>query len=181
MRRLVVNPGTPQAWEIQLKPGTNLLGRNSGNDFVIQAPGISSRHCQIVVGDDSTVIQDLRSTNGTFIEHRPIQEASLLNGQSVQLGSVEMIYYSEESVTDADTEADAATASAPPIPPPLASVPAGRRFCITASESTRALRLHEMSPRLLRRVREHAPGAWADGEILPFLRRRMPASQPRPD
>jgi hypothetical protein len=175
MHRLVVNPGTAQAWEIQLKRGTNRLGRNADNEFVIRAPGISGSHCQIVVGNEAVVIQDLNSTNGTFIEHQPIQQATLLDGQSVQLGSVEMMYYSETPLSSEDTEPPAAVDSAlhestltrprqagatlshpmgegrgegrsgtvmapmrdseivgaSPEPPPLESVPAGPRFCIT--------------------------------------------------
>jgi hypothetical protein len=48
MRRLVVNPGTPQAWEIHLKRGTNRLGRTRDNDFPIEDSSVSGSHCQMV-------------------------------------------------------------------------------------------------------------------------------------
>lgn len=38
--RLVVNPNTPQTWEIQLKPGLNSLGRGDANDFTIADPRV---------------------------------------------------------------------------------------------------------------------------------------------
>jgi hypothetical protein len=44
MNRLIVNPGTPQAWEIQLKPGTNALGRSDANDFKINDASVSGSH-----------------------------------------------------------------------------------------------------------------------------------------
>lgn len=94
MSRLVVNPDKPDAWEIQLKPGVNCIGRGDANDFIIGDASVSGSHCQIVVNDGSTTIQDLGSTNGTFINGTRIQNAKLENGQTIHLGGVEMIFYS---------------------------------------------------------------------------------------
>jgi len=74
MNRLVVNPGTPQAWEIQLKPGTNSLGRGDANDFKINDPSVSGSHCQILVSDHSVVLKDSSSSNGTFVGGTRIQD-----------------------------------------------------------------------------------------------------------
>ena len=49
MARLVVQPGSPAAWEIKLKAGANSLGRNPANDFTLDDPSVSGSHCQIVV------------------------------------------------------------------------------------------------------------------------------------
>jgi hypothetical protein len=111
MRRLVVNPGTPQAWEIQLKQGTNLLGRGFANDFRLEDPSVSSSHCQITVNGDSVFIKDLGSTNGTFVDRRPIQETKLEPGQTIHLGGVPLGFYADETV-------------AAPVPvPAIAAVP----------------------------------------------------------
>ena len=72
MNRIVVNPGTPQAWEIQLKQGTNSLGRAAHNDFPIEDLSVSGSHCQIIVSDEGVKIKDLGSTNGTFVNNTPI-------------------------------------------------------------------------------------------------------------
>src|SRR5258705_6243835 len=95
MARLLVNPGSPAAWEIQLKPGTNLLGRGFANDFKITDPSVSGSHCQIVVENGQIVIKDLGSTNGTYINRAPVKEAVLNGNQTVHLGSVEMAFYSD--------------------------------------------------------------------------------------
>ena len=102
MSLLVVNPGTAQAWEINLKPGANLLGRGDSNDFKINDPSVSGSHCQISVTDNQAVLRDSGSTNGTFVAGSPIREQQLQNGQAVRLGNVEMVFYSDT------------TASAPP-------------------------------------------------------------------
>jgi hypothetical protein len=111
MHRLVVNPGTPQAWEIQLRPGTNRLGRAESNDFQISDPSISSSHCHILVNGDSVTITDLGSTNGTFVNRaQVVQEAKLEDGHAIRLGTVETVFY-------AGTPAPAAVVSPPPPPP----------------------------------------------------------------
>ena len=107
MNRLVVNPGTPQAWEIQLKPGANSLGRNDANDFTINDPSVSGSHCQIVVGDNSVVLTDSGSTNGTFAGGSRVQELNLENGKGIRLGGVEMIFYSGTNMPAAAVESAA--------------------------------------------------------------------------
>ena len=130
MPRLVINPGTPTAWEIQLKQGANLLGRGFANDFKIEDPSVSGSHCQIVVANQTAVIKDLGSTNGTFINRAPVKEAVLLPGQIIHVGGVAMVYQTDAppSATVAETEllprptavpVAALLPTAPPATPPV--------------------------------------------------------------
>jgi hypothetical protein len=109
MPRLVVCPNSPQAWEIQLKPGENLLGRGFANDFKFDDPSVSGSHCSIVIGDGVAMIRDFGSTNGTFVGGSQVQQANLQNAQPIRLGNVEMIFY---------TDVAAAPVPAMQIPPP---------------------------------------------------------------
>src|SRR5215471_12064727 len=95
MARLVVNPGSPEAWEIQLKPGNNFIGRGFANDFKIQDGSVSGSHCQITVSDQRVIIKDLGSTNGTFLNRAPVREAELPDGCTVHLGGVPMSYHQD--------------------------------------------------------------------------------------
>jgi pSer/pThr/pTyr-binding forkhead associated (FHA) protein len=90
--RLLVNPGTPQAWEIQLKSGQNRLGRGEQNDFKVNHPSVSGSHCEIVVSSAGVLLKDLGSTNGTFVNRAPVHEALLQTGQHLHLGGVEMLF-----------------------------------------------------------------------------------------
>jgi len=110
MPRLIVHPRTPQAREIHLQPGENRLGRVPGNHFQIEDPSVSSSHCQIIVQDGQVTIKDLGSTNGTFLNRAPVQEAVLRSGHTLHLGVVELLFVSDEP------------ASAGPASPPVARI-----------------------------------------------------------
>lgn len=90
MARLVIHSGAQKGAELELQQGSNSLGRAIGNDFTLEDPTVSSRHCEIIVSDTTVRVRDLGSTNGTFIENRRIQDAEIRNGQILMLGSMEM-------------------------------------------------------------------------------------------
>src|ERR1041385_8794149 len=121
MPRLVINPGTPSTWEIQLRPGTNLLGRGFANDFKIDHPSVSGSHCQIVVENGTVVLKDLGSTNGTFVNRAPVSETYLQPGQVIHLGGVEMMFQGDAPVSITVTETE--MVPAPPVPPPMTVTP----------------------------------------------------------
>src|SRR6185312_9812993 len=116
MPRLVINPGTPQAWEIQLKPGLNFLGRGPSNDFKIEDGSVSGSHCQIIVEDGATTIKDMGSTNGTYVNRAKVMESRLESGQPLRLGSVDMIFYTD-GPDAVQVAVQPSEASAPPPPP----------------------------------------------------------------
>ncbi len=95
MAKLVINPGTPQAREFELKPGINYLGRGFANDFKIEDPSVSSSHAEILVNGSSVTVRDLGSTNGTFVNRAPITNLPLQPGQWLRLGGVEMLFETE--------------------------------------------------------------------------------------
>jgi hypothetical protein len=112
MARLVVQPSSPAAWEIQLKAGTNSFGRGPANDFALNDPSVSGTHCQVVVDSGQVVIIDLGSTNGTFVNRTRVRQAVLQPGQTIHLGGLEMKFHA-----DAPASTGSAT-SAPAAPPP---------------------------------------------------------------
>jgi hypothetical protein len=95
MARLVVNPDSAGAWEIELRPGTNSLGRSEENDFQVEHSSVSSSHCEIEVFGRGARIRDLGSTSGTFVEGQLIEDARLQPGQVFCLGDVRLRFEAE--------------------------------------------------------------------------------------
>jgi pSer/pThr/pTyr-binding forkhead associated (FHA) protein len=52
--------------------GESVLGRDNGAQVVIPMDGISRRHARIVVEGNTYWLQDLKSTNGTFLNGSPV-------------------------------------------------------------------------------------------------------------
>ena len=76
-----------------LRQGTNTFGRSSSSsDFVIDDPGVSRRHFEIIVEGDHAVANDLGSTNGTLLHGRKLTSANLSDGDVLLAGEAEIRY-----------------------------------------------------------------------------------------
>jgi len=72
-----------------------VLGRDAGCDLVLDAEDVSRRHARVRTEGDGHVLEDLGSTNGTFVgEARTEREQPLQPGDHVRLGSVVLKYLS---------------------------------------------------------------------------------------
>lgn len=91
--RLLINPGSSQAWQLRLKQGINTIGRASEEaDLVIDHDSLSSAHCEIEISaGERLMVRDLGSTNGTFLNDRLVDKAELEPGDTLQLGSIRMV------------------------------------------------------------------------------------------
>ena len=74
--------------EIVLQPGLLLLGREASCQIQILSEGISKKHAQIYVKNDSVFIEDIGSSNGTFIRGKKIFKQKLTEGDRVALYNV---------------------------------------------------------------------------------------------
>jgi len=64
-----------------------------GNDIVISHPAVSSHHAEIRVQGGGAIIQDMRSTNGTFVNgQRLVQPQLLRDGDRITIGDSEWLY-----------------------------------------------------------------------------------------
>ncbi len=71
------------------------LGREDGNGVVISSDQASRRHARILVMGGGHVLQDLDSTNGTFVNSKPVKEQQLRHGDVVRIASTVMKYLVE--------------------------------------------------------------------------------------
>jgi len=66
------------------------LGRAPIADFILDAALVSRVHCRLTAGADALNVEDLASTNGTFVNDRRIETGQLASGDRLRLGRVEL-------------------------------------------------------------------------------------------
>ena len=93
-RILLAHEGQTTA-ERELKPGRLVIGRTPDNDLQIDSKFISRHHCQIVTQADSSVIEDLNSTNGIYVHSKRVRRHNLNDGDVVVVGRHEIMYIDE--------------------------------------------------------------------------------------
>ncbi|MCC6553814.1 MAG: DUF4388 domain-containing protein [Polyangiaceae bacterium] len=64
-----------------------IVGRSSDLDMVLVEDMVSRRHARIACSDQQIVIEDLGSTNGTFVNGEKIKRATLKEGDRVLIGT----------------------------------------------------------------------------------------------
>lgn len=62
------------------------IGRLPDNGIVIDNPTVSSHHARVVQEGDSFFVEDLESTNGTYVNELPISRRTLKDGDVVLIG-----------------------------------------------------------------------------------------------
>ena len=90
MTDLILSPKGANPRRIPLNAETTSLGRGESNDISIDDPSISGMHCRITLKDERVVIEDLGSTNGTFVNGARIEQGQLEDGQTFHLGNLEI-------------------------------------------------------------------------------------------
>lgn len=125
--RLVVKAGGVIGTAYALENAEIHIGRDAQNDIVIAEADISRRHARLTRSEHGYVIEDLGSTNGTFINgQRLTTPYALRPGDEVRLGPKVVLMYEQVSDPNATVAVSAETlqAAPPPPPPPKKPIPA---------------------------------------------------------
>ncbi|MFP5349111.1 MAG: FHA domain-containing protein [Gammaproteobacteria bacterium] len=97
MAKLIVKLETEVIDHIELRQGDMKIGRRPGCDVFLDNLAVSGEHANIfTIGEDS-FIQDLNSTNGTFINNKRITKHHLRNGDSIAIGKYSIVYMTERA------------------------------------------------------------------------------------
>jgi ABC-type multidrug transport system ATPase subunit/pSer/pThr/pTyr-binding forkhead associated (FHA) protein len=81
-------PGHPEATFAITRPRVT-IGRDPGNDLVLDSPIVSRRHAELELRDDAVWLRDLGSANGTAVNGRPIAEHALRDGDIIRIGDTQ--------------------------------------------------------------------------------------------
>ncbi len=88
---LLLGRRTMQVYDF--KQPSIVIGREEGVDVLIDNPSVSRRHAEIRLGDNGWVVEDLGSSNGTFIRGAKIQGPQSIGlGDEIGLGKFSIVF-----------------------------------------------------------------------------------------
>ncbi len=110
--------GENEGIEIRLEvPREIIVGRGEDCDIYLGEKKISRRHCRMVTSPDSLVLEDLKSTNGTFVNGKRVKREELADDDTVRIGTsvfkIDFIH-TEDQVSESDSESIPSLVSGPP-------------------------------------------------------------------
>jgi pSer/pThr/pTyr-binding forkhead associated (FHA) protein len=116
--------------EVQLTKDRTTLGRRPYNDIVIDNLAVSGEHAVLEMKGGEVELEDLNSTNGTYLNGKAVKRQALQHNDSIEIGKYKIKYFTENAASGFDKTqlirpGVAALAAAAPSPAPaLAPAPA---------------------------------------------------------
>ena len=92
MGKLVVSLDGVVIKEVQLTKDKTTLGRRPYNDIVIDNLAVSGEHAVLQMLGVDVFIEDLNSTNGTYINGKAIKKQLLVHSDTVEIGKYKIKY-----------------------------------------------------------------------------------------
>lgn len=151
MAKLILSMETTMLKEIPLTKERTTIGRKPHNDIQIDNLAISGEHAVVITILNDSFLEDLGSTNGTFVNGQSVKKHFLQNGDTIELGKYRLKFVSEvpQQTSNADFEktmilrpgaahkpAAEPAAAAPAAPAPGGAVPAAPTTVPAAHMST---------------------------------------------
>ncbi len=85
MYKLVVVGGKLRGKEFILNEGENVIGRSVETDHQLAVDGVSKKHMRVTVNGDTAFVEDLGSSNGTFVNGKLIRRQTVRDGDKIAL------------------------------------------------------------------------------------------------
>ena len=106
MSHLVVTLEDKLVGEFPITKEKMTIGRKPDNDICINNLAISSYHTQIITVLDSSFLEDLNSTNGTYVNARLVKKHALEDGDLIDVGNYRIRYVGNEPKQEETGETD---------------------------------------------------------------------------
>ena len=95
---LATDAGAELPFTFRILPGNvKTIGRATRADFIVDAPLVSRLHCRLSAGASELEVVDLESTNGTYVNGKRIDRATLRSGDTLGVGRVALTITRENS------------------------------------------------------------------------------------
>ena len=175
MGKLVVSLDGVVIKEVQLTKDKTSLGRRPYNDIVIDNLAVSGEHAVIHMTGQEVEIEDLGSTNGTYVNGKAVKRNDLRNGDTIEVGKYKIRFVGEGQ--DLSSAAPVA-APAPPQAAPAGDAPSASIEVLSGPAAGRTVPVVKVVTTLgkpgvavasiTRRHQDHAL-ALVEGQVVPTL------------
>jgi hypothetical protein len=95
MPKMIVSIDGVVIKEVQLTKDRTTLGRRPYNDIVIDNLAVSGEHAVMQMSGSDVTLEDLNSTNGTYVNGKAIKKQQLQNGDTVEIGKYKIKFVHE--------------------------------------------------------------------------------------
>jgi pSer/pThr/pTyr-binding forkhead associated (FHA) protein len=121
MPKMIVSIDEVVIKEVQLTKDKTTLGRRPYNDIVIDNLAVSGEHALIQMTGSEVFLEDLNSTNGTYVNGKAIKKQQLHNGDGVEIGKYRIKFVGDSAAENFDKTM--IVQARPPVAPAPARAP----------------------------------------------------------
>ena len=100
MPKMIVSIDGVVVKEVQLTKDRTSLGRRPYNDIVIDNLAVSGEHAVLLMAGNDVFVEDLNSTNGTYLNGKTVKKHLLANGDTIEIGKYKIKYVNEAANAD---------------------------------------------------------------------------------
>ena len=120
MAKLIVSIDGVVIREIELTKERTSIGRRPYNDVVIDNLAVSGEHAVLQVSGTDYFVEDLNSTNGSYLNGKGLKRERLSNGDILEIGKYKIKFIGDEPAPNYDATMvmrPGTAAAAPPLAP----------------------------------------------------------------
>ena len=102
MAKLVLSMNGVVQGEYELNQERLTIGRKPDNDIPIDNLAVSVKHALVITILDDSFLEDLGSTNGSYVNGKLVKKHALKDGDVIAIGKHELKYVNEHATADDD-------------------------------------------------------------------------------
>lgn len=125
MPKMIVSIDGVVIKEVQLTKDRTTLGRRPYNDIVIDNLAVSGEHAVLQLTGNDVFLEDLNSTNGTYVNGKAVKKQLLQNNDTVEIGKYKIKFINEAPGATFDKTVIMKAGMVPPVPKPAPAPAAG--------------------------------------------------------
>ena len=125
MPKMIVSIDGVVIKEVQLTKDRTTLGRRPYNDIVIDNLAVSGEHAVLQLTGNEVYLEDLNSTNGTYVNGKAVKKQLLQNNDTVEIGKYKIKFINEAPGATFEKTMIMKAGMVPPLPPKAAPAPVG--------------------------------------------------------